>query len=125
MEGYKTNIVKASKELSGKEKLVFKDLSNAVKLDSAVNDGNKLVITPVDYAIIAVHNEKSENPDYNNYVIVDSDGTKYVTGSPSFWQAFTDIWDAMADEDEEYQIEIYKMDSKNYKGKQFLTCSII
>ena len=124
MEGYKTEIIESSKELSGKEKLIFKDLSNAVKLDSAT-DGQSLRITPVDYAVINVHNEKSENPDYNNYVIVDKDGTKYVTGSPSFWQAFTDIWDAMADEDEEYEIEIYKLDSKNYKGKQFLTCSII
>ena len=124
MEGYKTEIIKSSKELSGKEKLIFKDLSNAVKLDSAT-DGQSLRITPVDYAVIKVHNEKSENPDYNNYVIVDKDGTKYVTGSPSFWQAFTDIWDAMVDEDEEYEIEIYKLDSKNYKGKQFLTCSII
>lgn len=124
MEGYKTEITESSKELSGKEKLIFKDLSNAVKLDSAT-DGKQLRITPVDYAVIKVHNEKSENPDYNNYVIVDKDGTKYVTGSPSFWQAFTDIWDAMADEDEEYEIAIYKLDSKNYKGKQFLTCSII
>lgn len=124
MEGYKTEIIESSKELSGKEKLIFKDLSNAVKLDSAT-DGQPLVITPVDYAVIKVHNEKSENPDYNNYVIVDKAGIKYVTGSPSFWQAFTDIWDAMADEDEEYSIEIYKLDSKNYKGKQFLTCSII
>lgn len=124
MEGYKTEIVESSKELTGKQKLIFKDLSNAVKLDSAA-EGQPLVITPVDYAVIKVHNEKSENPDYNNYVIVDKNGTKYVTGSPSFWQAFTDIWDAMADEDEEYEIEIYKLDSKNYKGKQFLTCSII
>lgn len=124
MEGYKTEIVESSKELTGKQKLIFKDLSNAVKLDSATEE-QPLVITPVDYAVIAVHNEKSENPDYNNYVIVDKNGTKYVTGSPSFWQAFTDIWSAMADEDEEYQIEVYKLDSKNYKGKQFLTCSII
>ena len=125
MEGYKTEIIESSKELTGKEKLMFKDLSNAIKLDSAVNDDNHLVIAPVDYAVIAVHNEKSENPDYKNFVIVDSNGKKYVTGSPSFWQAFTDIWDAMTDEDEEYEIEIYKMDSKNYKGKQFLTCSIV
>ncbi len=124
MEGYKTEIVESSKELTGKQKLIFKDLSNAVKLDSAA-EGQSLVITPVDYAVIKVHNEKSENPDYNNYVIVDKGGTKYVTGSPSFWDAFTDIWTAMADEDEEYQIEVYKLDSKNYKGKQFLTCSII
>ena len=125
MEGYKTEIVESSRELHGKEKLIFKDLSNAVKLDAVASADSPLVITPVDYAIIDVHNEKSENPDYKNYVIVDSEGNKYVTGSPSFWQAFTDIWTAMADEDEEYSIEIYKMDSKNYKGKQFLTCSIV
>jgi hypothetical protein len=30
----------------------------------------------------------------------------------------------MGDE-EQFSIEVYKKDSKNYKGKQFLTCSIV
>ena len=60
------------------------------------------------------------------YVIVTKDGTKYVTGSNSFITAFEDIEDEMADAGEdEYEIEVYRMESKNYKGKQFITCSIV
>ena len=66
------------------------------------------------------------NKDYYNYVIIDKDGTKYVTGSPSFWSSFKEIWDEMREEsDEEFSISIYKVPSKNYNGKDFITCSII
>ena len=59
------------------------------------------------------------------YVIIDKNGDKYVTGSLSFWNSFMDIYTEMLGEDEEWSIKAYKLDSKNYKGKKFLTCSII
>lgn len=124
MEGYKVTIKEVSKEMTARERILFKDTSNAIKLDEAANGDVPLVITPADYAVLSVHNAKSENPDYEQYIIIDSEGNKFVTGSPSFWQSFKDIWDEMAGEGE-YSISVYKMDSKNYKGKQFLTCSII
>lgn len=120
---YKVEIAFCSKELTARERIMMKDTTNAVKLDEATKDGNKLVITPDMYAVLKVHNDKSDNDEYEQYVILDKDGTKYVTGSPSFWSSFEEIAEEMADE--EYQIECYKLDSKNYKGKQFLTCSII
>ena len=46
---------------------------------------------------------------------------KYLTSSQSFVSAFLDIWEEMANESEEYEIEIYKLPSKNYKGKSFLS----
>lgn len=122
---YSVKVAESSKELTAREKLMFSDTSNASKLDVVVEAGKTLVITPVDYAVLAVHNESSENKDYNVYVIVDKSGEKYVTGSDSFWDSFSDIWDVMLDESEEYQIEVYKKESKNYKGKYFLTCSVI
>ena len=125
MEGFKTSIKEVSKELTARERIMLKDTSNATKLDEAANGSEPLVITPVAYAVLDIHNEKSDNKDYENYIIVDANGTKYVTGSPSFWTAFMEIWMEMVEEDEEYSIEVYKKDSKNYKGKQFLTCSII
>ena len=124
MEGYKVSIKECSKELSARERIMLKDTSNAIKLDEAANEA-PLVITPVAYAVLDVHNEKSDNIDYNNYIVLDKDGNKYVTGSESFWNAFKEIWDEMETENEEYQIEVYKLDSKNYKGKKFLSCSII
>lgn len=124
MEGYKVSIREVSRELTARERIMVKDTSNAIKLDEATKEA-PLVITPIAYAILAIHNEKSDNVDYENYLIMDADGHKYVTGSPSFWASFKEIWDEMESENEEYSIEIYKVDSKNYKGKQFLTCSIV
>lgn len=125
MEGYSTAIREVSKELTARERIKLKDTTNAIKLDEAANGEHPLVITPVAYAILDIHNEKSDTIDYANYIIMDDAGDKYVTGSESFWTSFKEIWDEMESENEPYQIEVYKVDSKNYKGKQFLTCSIV
>lgn len=123
MENYKVEIKESSKELSARERISLKDTTNAIKLDEALADGN-VIITPVDYAILGIHNEKADDKDYENYIIVDKSGTKYVTGSSSFWTSFIEIYEEMQDEDEEYSILAYRVESKNYKGKYFLTCSI-
>lgn len=125
MENYKVSIEEVSKDCTARERIMLKDTTNAIKLDEAANGEAPLVITPSAYAILGIHNEKSDNVDYQNYVIVDKSGEKYVTGSPSFWSSFMEIWEEMQGETEEWSIEVYKKDSKNYKGKQFLTCSII
>lgn len=124
MVGYSVEIKETSKHLSAKERIAIKDTSNALKLD-VVCEEDGVIITPVAFAILSIHNEKSDNKDYENYVITDKDGTKYVTGSESFWNTFISIWDEMQNEEEEWGIKAYKLDSKNYKGKKFLTCSII
>ena len=65
MEGYKANITFASKELTGKEKVMLKDLTNAVSLDDAT-DGNAPLVVDLDYyALIHIHNEHSENKEYD------------------------------------------------------------
>lgn len=125
MDDYKVSIKEVSRELTARERIMLKDTSNAVKLDMAANGATTLIIEPAAYAVLNIHNEKSDNKDYNNYIIMATDGTKYVTGSPSFWTAFKEIWDEMENEDEAFSIVVYKMESKNYKGKQFLTCSIV
>ena len=125
MEGYKAVVGRASKELSAKEKIMIKDTSDAIKLDDVVKESD-LIITPDYYAIIDIHNEKSDTKDYKKIVIVDVDGTKYTTGSTPFITTFEDIVEEMEDASEvDYQIKIYPKESKNYKGKYFITCSII
>ena len=124
MNGYSVTIEETNKELSAKERIRLKDTSDAVKLDEATKE-EAIIITPSAYAILKIHNEKSDNKEYNNYLIEGADGTKYVTGSESFWSSFIDIYDEMEDETEPWQIKAYRLPSKNYKGKEFLTCSII
>lgn len=122
---YEVKIKSTSKELTARERVMLKDTRNAIKLDEAVGE-TPLVISPAYYAVLDIHNEKSkEDKDFENYVVVDTDGFKYITGSTSFFEAFTEIVEEMDGTGEDYQVEIYKLDSKNYKGKQFITCSIV
>ena len=124
MEGYSVSIKETSKQLSAKERIMFKDTTSAKKIDEESQNGD-FIITPSFYGILEVHNEKSDNVDYENYVIVDESGEKYVTGSQSFWSSFMDIAKEMEGETEEWAVKVFRVPSKNYKGKDFLTCSII
>ena len=124
MTGYKTEIREASEELTKKQKILLKDTTGATKLDVATQEG-PVLINPALWAVLAIHNEKSSNPDYFNYIVVDKDGSKYVTGSESFWSTFYDIWEDMQGEEEEWSIRAYRSPSKNYSGKDFITCSIV
>lgn len=122
---YSVTITETSKELSAKEKVQYKDVSDAVKLDEATQQGD-VIIHPDFYMLLDIHNEKSDNTDYQNYLVVDVDGTKYVTGSKSFWSSFLNIVAEMMDvKDEEWGVKVHREPSKNYKGKDFLTCSVI
>lgn len=124
MTGFEAKIRESSKVLTAKERVKFKDTTNAVQLDEATKD-KPLRIAPDFYVILDIHNDHSEDKDYVKYVIVSKEGTKYVTGSESFFSAFKAIVDEMGGTDEEYEVEVYRLPSKNYKGKEFLTCSIV
>lgn len=127
---YTATISEASRELTPKERVMFKDLGNATKLNDFASEaqatGAKAIIeNVVDYAIVAIHNESSEDVDYNNYLIIDGNGDKYYTGSTPFWNSFKSIWDEMHDSGETWGIQLNLIPSKNYAGKTVLTCSLI
>ena len=124
MEGYNVTIAKASKELTHKERVRVKDTTNALSLDEVTQDGPVLIDLDF-YAVLNVHNERSESIDYTVCILVDKAGTKYRTGSPSFLTALDGIMVDMADCDESWQLEVSRRPSKNYKGKEFLTCSVV
>ena len=124
MEGYKVTVRYASLDnLSARERIMLKDTSDCVSLDSATTDGI-VTLKPEFYAVLDVHNEYAKgDKDYTQYIVVDADGTKYITGSESFYSSFIDIAEEM--ENEPYEIKVYRKPSKNYSGKDFITCSII
>lgn len=125
MIGYSVKVVECTKDLTAKERVKIKDTTNAIKLDEATQ-GGAIVIAYAYHAVLAIHNEKLDDPDYRQYIVVDTAGNKYVTGSESFFTAMTEIVDEMSAAGEtDYELEVYRMDSKNYKGKQFITCSIV
>lgn len=126
---YSATIVESSRELTAKERVMFKDTQNARGLvefaQEAEEAGAKAILTVADYVIIDVHNEKSDDVDYRNYIILDTEGEKYYTGSQSFWNSFMDIYKEMKNETETWGIQLNLLDSKNYKGKKILTCSLV
>lgn len=121
---YSAKIKESSRELTAKEKVMFKDTSSCVKLNDVCLPGEDVTINVDLWVVLEIHNEKTQDKDYLNYILVDRDGTKYVTGSQGFWNTFCDIWDDMEDCTEEWSLNVFRRPSKNYSGKDFLTCCI-
>lgn len=121
---YSVTIKQVSKELSTKERVQLKDTTSAVRLDKATQE-EAVLINPDYWAELNIHNEKSDDKDYVNYIIVDKDGTRYTTGSVSFWSTFNDIMDEMKDSEEQFSIRVYRSPSKNRPGKDFITCELV
>ena len=125
MDGFTVTITEASKDLTAKERIALKDTSNAIRLDQVCTPDESFVFNPVLYAKIHVINPNSEDKEYDQYIFISKDGTKYMTGSVSFFDSFINIWNEMKDEEEEWGIEVTKHPSNKYKGKYFITASVI
>lgn len=127
MTNYSVKVVESSKELTKKETVMFKDLSDAVNLSEFIDEQHGAVMIDVEsWVELAIHNENAkdgQNKDYTNYVVVDKNETRYYTGSESFWSSFKDIWCEMSDSTEEWSLKVYKKQSKG--KKDFITCSVM
>lgn len=129
MNNYSVEIVESSKELTLRERIKIKDVSDTISLDKSVkelNETGERVYIDVDYyVILKIHNDNSKDKDYTKYIIVSKEGERYNTGSESFWSSFKDIQSEVYEAGEtNFSIECYAKESKNYEGKYFLTCSI-
>lgn len=120
-------VVKSSEELTPVERIQIKDITDSIKLDEATANG-PVTVYPAKYALLHVHNEKSKgDKDYNTCVIFTTDGKRYITGSRSFLSSLENLWDDYTDlllSGEAIALKIYRKPSQNYKGKDFLTCSV-
>ena len=123
---YSAKVVEATRELTGKERVAIKTFANALQLDTVTQNYEDGILIDIDYvAKVAVHNEKSDNKDYNKYIYMDKDGTMYVSGSETLYRAYQEIAEEMENEDEDWAIKVIRKESSNYKGKDFLTCAIV
>lgn len=125
---FKAEIKEASRELSKKEQLMLTDTTAAYKLEELTKGEEPVEFKPVMWAVLAVHNDKSMDPekrDYEQYVVMDADGDKYITGSNTFYQSFRKIFDEMENSDEDWSIRALRKPSKNFQGRDFLTCALI
>lgn len=123
---YIVKITGSSRELTAREKLKFTDVQNCLSIDTLIDEnGGYLLIKPVDYVALDIHNEHADNTDYSKFIVIDTDGNMYSTGSTAFIESFIQITEAMADSGEtDYEIKCYKVKSKNYNGS-FIKCTIV
>ena len=121
---YSITVKEVSKDLTHKERVQITDLTDCVKLDEATQEGPVLIDLDY-YAILDIHNEKADDKDYQNYVVVDKNGMRYSTGSKSFFNNLVDICVEMEGSGETWQVKAYRKPSKNRAGKDFITCSIV
>lgn len=124
---YKASIVDvhADHDLSPKEKIKFKDTADCIKLDEATKESEGgVLIDPVMWGTLHIQNDKAEGGEYDVHIVVDREGTRYITGSNSFWRGFLDIVEEMQGIDEPWSVRAYRMPSNNFKGKDFITCSV-
>ena len=122
---YKTETISTNRTLTGKEKLMLTDTSNAIPLDKATQDGATVAFTPAIYGEVKFTDESGAKKPFTKYVFIDTEGNKYSTGSETFWNSYKAIEEAMADSDEEWAIEVFSKPSKNYTGKCFISCCVI
>lgn len=121
---YTAEIIRSNRELSKKERVMYKDASDCKRLDEETSLNGRIRIKPVLWLELAVHNDKAkDNKDYSQFIIVDTDGQAYRTGSQNFYNNFLGIASEM--DGEEFEIEVYRRPSKNYTGKEFLTCKLV
>ena len=117
-------VISASKnELSKKERIQLKDMTDVIRLDSATKDGDVIIEKVSNIVEIEIHNDKATPTDYKNIIVIAEDGTRYATGSTSFRNALFDIDNEM--EGEEYGIRVYRRPSQNYAGRDFISCSVL
>lgn len=123
---YSATIVSSSRELSVKEKIQFKDLTDTVRLDTVVDIDKPLTIEIDTIVELAIHNENArDDKDYTTIVLVSKDGTRYSTSSESVRNAIEDIIDEATDGGlEEYSIKVLARPSKNREGQHYLTATI-
>lgn len=121
---YSVNIKETSRELTKRERIAIKDTSAMNGIDAVSQIESNFTIDVDFYAILEIHNEKAQdNTDYENLIIKGKNGEFYYTGSKSFIKAFMNIAVEMGDED--FSIKVYRKPTRNYNGKEFISCTII
>lgn len=118
-------IEKSLKEVTKKEMLQLKDLTDAVRLDQATQEHGSVMINNIQNVVkLFLVSDDPKNPqEYGKLVITDTEGNRFVTGSESFARRAWEIADDMAGE--EFGLKVYRRPSKNYPGREFLSCSVI
>jgi hypothetical protein len=124
-QNYTCKIIESNGEFDAYERVMCKDLGDAIPLDDATLQG-PVVIEYEKHLILGIHNEKSEDKDYEKCVVIDPEGRKFVCGGATFRRELENIVADLSDAGiiSGFNIKVYRKASNNYKGKDFITCSL-
>lgn len=126
---YSAEVAQASRQLTAAQKLAYEDTSDMRSLNEVSAD--MIIEGIVNWAWVKIHNDRlEENPDYDVFVIDTESGEQFYTSSPSFREAFTHIWEVVGsdwnnEEPMKIDIKLKRIPSRNYKGKEILSCKYV
>lgn len=127
MNKYESTIVEATREISKREALKMKQMTDVLSINDLM-ENDKLLIEGVRAGFkLHVLNEKAENPEYDVYIIETMEGQLYKTGSDSLWRNLKEILEDFREEieaGERIDILCYKRPSKNIQSGKFITCGL-
>lgn len=117
---YKSEIVKATREPSKREKIRIKDFQSFLKLQDIPDD--TIIENVTGLFSVHVENDKSESKEYVAHVIEVNNGENYVyTSSDPFNESLLDILGEFIGEDgfpdERIDVQVKRIPSKNNSGK--------
>ena len=124
MSEFKVEVIKSSRELTAREKIQLKDTATCISLDRLSREQPDAVIGVAGYVVLAIHNERAKgDTDYEQLVVLSTDGNKYITGSNAFRTSFLDIWEERANDPEPGGIRVIRKQSNNFAG-EFLKAAL-
>lgn len=124
-QSYIVKIIGSNGEFDVFERIMCKDLGDAIPLDEATAQ-EPVVIAYEKHLILAIHNDKAEDKDYEKCVVIDPEGRKFVCGGATFRRELENIVSELSDAGvtSGFNLKVYRRASNNYKGKDFITCSL-
>ena len=121
---YNCKIIESTGEFDAFERVYVKDLQDAAPLDDATQQG-PVYIHYAKHAVLSIHNEKADQTDYEKVVVIDDEGRKFACGSATFRRELESILEELSGAGiADFWIKVYRLPSNNYKGKDFITCSL-
>lgn len=122
---YQATIIDSTRKFTGREAIRIKDTANHIAIQD-MQDGDQIGPVKAIFAI-AIHNEKSENTDYEVFVFELEDGKLCSTSSESFYRSARDIWDEIVESgDTEPITYILRLgESSTVKGKNYFRACLL
>ena len=125
---YTVTISEASRELDTMDKLFITSGPDAVTVDEAISNVEKLMVDIDWFCVCNIYNEHAkEDKEYQTLYIMAKDGEVFKSSSNSLITSLIDINEVLNDDGKsisDVTVVISKRSSKNFTGKNFYRASV-